>query len=299
MVLFKPSIHRMYFIDKKVREQTFPTSVSLSADYEATYGRSVNARTIASDIAALREKFHAPLEYDYEKRGYCYTNPYFQLPVLKEDRDNLLPTITDERHPRTALIPEWQQQFIATLADNILPLHKGEKRHAKASVLLETSVREQGAGAVKTPLLQALEDGGTLDIQYMESGKKAVSFTFNPLHLICALDFNMVFGIARMGEEVFARPGRYRLLYLDRIREAVIRQEPAKPPEGNLNPFESRRRVPAYVYVQTTGSRDIEVVLAGEHSDLLMVFALPPDGSSKNTSPEYTLLVQTEIFAQR
>jgi hypothetical protein len=223
------------------------------------------------------------LEYDYEKRGYFYADPYFQLPVLKEDPDNLLPAMAEERHPRTALIPDWQQQFIASLADKILPLQKGKKSHPRASILLESSAWEEGAGAVKTPLLQALEDTTALDIRYMEAGKKAVSLVFSPLHLICSLDFNLVFGIAGMGEE--DRQGRYRLLYLDRVREAVVRQEPSKPS--------------AYVYVQTTGSRDIEVVLAREQSDLLLVFALPPGGSSKNPSPEYTLLVQTEIFAQR
>jgi predicted DNA-binding transcriptional regulator YafY len=276
----------MYFIDKKVRERTFPTTVSLASDYEAKYGKSVDSRTIAADIAALKEKFRAPLEYDYEKRGYFYTDPYFQLPVLKEDPDNLLPAMAEERHPRTAAIPEWQRRFIAALADKLLPLQKGEKRHEKASVLLESPAREQGTGAVKTPLLQALEDTTALDIRYMEAGKKAVSLIFNPLHLICSLDFNLVFGIARKGEEdSSARPGRYRLLYLDRIREAIVRQEPSNPP--------------AYVYIQTTGSRDIEVVLAREHSDLLLVFTLPPEGSSKNPFPEYTLLVQAEIFAQR
>jgi hypothetical protein len=74
---------------------------------------------------------------------------------------------------------------------------------------------------------------------------------------------------------------RYRLLYLDRIKEAVIRQEPVK--------------APAYVYIQTTGSRDIEVVLARESSDLLLVFVLPPEAPVS----EYTLIAQTEIFAHR
>jgi predicted DNA-binding transcriptional regulator YafY len=280
LVPFKPSIHRMYFIDKKVREQTFPTTVSLSADYEEKYGKSVDPRTIAADIAALKEKFHAPLSYDYEKKGYYYTDPYFQLPVLKEDPDNLLPAMAEERHPRTAAIPEWQQRFIADLAAKTLPLQKRERPPAKATILLESSAWEEGAGAVKQPLLQALEESTALDIRYMESDKKAVSLVFTPLHLICSLGFNLVFGIARSGEE-----SRYRLLYLDRILKALARREKTKPP--------------AYVYIQTTGSRDIEVVLARDSSDLLLVFALPLDEPEKNTLSEYSLLVQTEIFTQR
>jgi hypothetical protein len=276
----------MYFIDKKVRELTYPTTVSLAADYEEKYGKSVDSRTIAGHIAALKEKFHAPLGYDYEKRGYFYTDPYFQLPVLKEDPDNLLPAMAEERHPRTAAIPEWQQQFIAALADKLLPLQKGEKRHPKASILLDGPAWEPDSGGVKNPLLQALEDTTALDIRYMEAGKKAVSFVFWPLHLICSPGYNLVFGKAQTGEENLSpEAGRYRLLYLDRIKEAVVREGKAKSP--------------AYVYVQTTGSRDIEIVLAREQSDLVLVFALSAENPAKNSPPEYTLLVQTEIFAQR
>jgi hypothetical protein len=154
------------------------------------------------------------------------------------------------------------------------------------SVLLENPAGEEEAEGVRKPLVQVLEDGGALDIRYMESGKKAVPLIFSPLHLICSLGFNLVFGMARSGEEgPDMREGRYRLLYLDRIREASLRPEQTK--------------APAYVYVQTTGSRDIEVVLARESSDLLLVFALPPGEPVKNPPSEYRLLVQTEIFAQR
>ncbi|MDR1143255.1 MAG: hypothetical protein LBK77_03425 [Spirochaetaceae bacterium] len=283
MVPFKPSIHRMYFIDKQVREHAYPTTVSLSADYETKYGKSVDPRTIAGDIAALKEKFHAPLGYDYEKRGYYYTDPYFQLPVLKEDPDNLLPAMAEERRPRTAAIPEWQQRFIASLADKLLPLQKGEKRPRRASILLEGPFPETETGPALTTLLQALEEAGALDIRYMEAGKKAVSFVFWPLHLVCSPGCSLVFGRVQSGES--PEGGRYRLLYLDRIRQAAIRQDRAKPP--------------AYIHIQTTGGRDIEAVLAREQSDLVLVFALPAEGSAKSPAPEYTLLVQTELFAQR
>jgi predicted DNA-binding transcriptional regulator YafY len=286
MVPFKPSVHRMYFIDKKVRTETYPTTVSLAADYEVKYGKSVDPRTIAGDIAALKEKFHAPLGYDYEKRGYFYSDPYFQLPVLKEDPDNLLPALAEERHPRTAAIPEWQQRFIASLAERLLPLQRGEKRPKKASVLLDGPALDlEEAGAVTRPLLQALEDTAALDIRYMEAGKKAVSLVFWPLHLVCAPGYSLVFGSAQTGEASSPEEGRYCLLYLDRIREAVIRQE--------------RGKSPAYIHVQTTGGRDIEVVLARETSDLVLVFALPDEGSAKGPQPEYALLVQTEIFARK
>jgi predicted DNA-binding transcriptional regulator YafY len=276
----------MYFIDRKVRAETYPTTVSLAADYEAKYGKSVNPRTIAGDIATLKEKFHAPLGYDYEKRGYYYTDPYFQLPVLREDPDNLLPALAEERHPRTAAIPEWQRQFIAALADKLLPLQKGEKRPQKTSILLDGPAWDhEEAGAVTGPLLRALEDTAALDIRYMEAGKKVVSLVFWPLHLVCSPGYSLVFGSVQREEASVPEAGRYRLLHLDRIREAVVRQE--------------RGKSPAYIHVQTTGGRDIEVVLSREQSDLVLVFALPDEGPAKGPPPEYILLAWTEIFALR
>ena len=276
MLPFKPSVHRMYFIDKLVREKAYPTSVSLAAGYREKYGISVDPRTIAADIAAMKEAYHAPLSYDYAKKGYFYTNPNFRLPVLKNDGEEPLPVIAAELCPRTAELPKWQQQFIASVADKVLPLSKGTKK--KVSVLLNAPGALEGS-IVREPLLAALESNTALDMQYLETGKKQTAFLFRPLHLICTLGENLVFGLAYIGTEE-----RYRLLYLDRIMSAV--------------PHKGQGAITPYVHIQTTGNRDIEVVIAEEHSDLLLVFSLPAEGQSKKFPPEYSLLVQTEIFAQ-
>ncbi|MCL1931926.1 MAG: hypothetical protein FWF55_08920 [Treponema sp.] len=277
MLPFKPSIHRMYFIDRQVREKTYPTSVSLAAGYQEKYGISVDPRTIAADIAAMKETFRAPMSYDYQKRGYFYANPNFRLPVLKNDEEEPLPVIAEELHPRTAELPDWQKRFITSLLDKVLPVPKGDGK--KASVLPDAP-GTLGDNPVKGPLLVALERNTALNVQYLEMGKKRAVFVFRPLHLICTLGDNLVFGLARSknGEQ-------YKLLYLDRITKA--------------SPHGGQAAIPSYVHIQTTGSRDIEAVIAGERSDLLLVFILPPEGRGKGFSPEYSLLVQTEIFAQK
>ncbi|MDR2738264.1 MAG: hypothetical protein LBB68_00295, partial [Treponema sp.] len=101
---------------------------------------------------------------------------------------------------------------------------------------------------------------------------------FKPLHLICTLGTNLVFGRLQQGQAE-----RYALLYLDRLRDVTLHSE-----SGVL---------PSYIYIQSTGNRDIEVVMAQENSDLLLVFILRPDPASQKFLPEYVLLAQTEIFA--
>ncbi|AEF81464.1 hypothetical protein TREAZ_0139 [Leadbettera azotonutricia ZAS-9] len=270
----------MYFIDKKIRENFYPTTVSLARDYVEKYGQSVNSRTIAGDIASLKAKFHAPLSYDYQKKGYFYTNPNFQLPVLKDDPEDPLPTMAAEVHPRTAAIPEWQQAFIASLVDKVLPFPKGQNQSkGKASVLLNNMVLDTDFGAVAQPLMHALNSNTAVRLSYAFSGKKPIEKIFRPIHLICALEMNLVFGTIK--EE---KRERYALLYLDRIRE--------------VSPCGKMTAPPSYVAVQTIRSRDIEVVIALEKSDVLLIFTCAPNNAPAKFLPEYTLLVQTEIFAE-
>ena len=267
----------MYFIDKLVREKAYPTTVSLAAGYQEKYGVSVDPRTIAADIASMKEAHQAPLSYDYQEKGYFYTNPNFRLPVLKNDGEEPLPVIADELNPRTADLPEWQQSFISSLIEKVLPFSKGSRK--KASVLLNAPGVLEGS-SIGERLLTALEQNTALEMKYLEMGKKQVSFVFRPLHIICTLGVDLVFGLAQHEADE-----RYRLLYLDRIKSATAHNASAA--------------LPSYVHVQTTGNRDIEVVIAGERSDLLLVFTLPKDGDGKSSIPEYSLLIQTEIFAQK
>lgn len=49
-------------------------------DLEESTGRT--PRTIKRDLRAMREDFHAPLVYDYQRKGFRYTEPGWQLPPI-------------------------------------------------------------------------------------------------------------------------------------------------------------------------------------------------------------------------
>jgi predicted DNA-binding transcriptional regulator YafY len=284
MVPFKPSIHRIFFIDHKIRENSFPTTVSLARDYRDRYGTKVNSRTIANDIAALKLTFHAPLAYSYQERGYYYKDPNFHLPELRDDIQNIFPVMERALRTRTADIPAWQQSFLSSLVDKVLPLSKDKSgAPAKASVLLDgpepSNAQVQG---VKAPILQSLENNAALALRYVWNGKKPVTLRFRPIHFICAPGVSLLFG----RDETQSEP-RYALLRFEHIKEAACL------PDSDASPAPG---IPPYIQVQTTHSGDIEVILAREQSDLLLVFALPPLDSGKPL-PEYSLLAQTELFA--
>jgi predicted DNA-binding transcriptional regulator YafY len=67
----KVRINRILMIDEAIRSGVFPTIAKLARKAEVTN------RTIERDIEYLRDIYQAPIEYNYEKRGYYYSEPNF------------------------------------------------------------------------------------------------------------------------------------------------------------------------------------------------------------------------------
>ena len=115
MKTFTASLLRIGFIDSKIRAGAYPTTVSISMDLKNAYGETVDPRTIAADIASLRQNFNAPIAYDFQHRGYCYTDPYFTLNLGNTGDAVPLPSFVVSGSTKTAYIPEWQQELLATV----------------------------------------------------------------------------------------------------------------------------------------------------------------------------------------
>lgn len=85
----KTSIVRIVEFDRLVRGGKYPNRNNFSVDYE------VSDRTVARDIEYLRDMLGAPLEFDRDRNGYYYSEPW-NLPTIvtlsstKEDRLNSL-----------------------------------------------------------------------------------------------------------------------------------------------------------------------------------------------------------------
>mgnify|MGYP002854266344 CR=1 FL=1 len=62
---------RIIEIDKMIRSGNYPNVPEMQKRFE------VSRATIMRDIEFLRDRYNAPLEYDYEKRGYYYTDSTF------------------------------------------------------------------------------------------------------------------------------------------------------------------------------------------------------------------------------
>jgi predicted DNA-binding transcriptional regulator YafY len=67
----KVRVNRVLMIDEAVRSGGYPSVEELARKSE------VAKRTIERDIEYLRDMYQAPIEYDYGKRGYYYSEPNF------------------------------------------------------------------------------------------------------------------------------------------------------------------------------------------------------------------------------
>jgi predicted DNA-binding transcriptional regulator YafY len=80
----KTALARLYFIDKEISSGAYPNTKSLARAYEA------GTATISRDIEFMRDRLGAPIEYDYRRRGYYYTERTFRLPAAFASAEAML-----------------------------------------------------------------------------------------------------------------------------------------------------------------------------------------------------------------
>jgi predicted DNA-binding transcriptional regulator YafY len=79
----KVKLSRIALIDEIIRSGKYPNSEELAAELE------VSPRTILRDIDYLKYSYDAPIEYDFNKRGFYYTEPNFFIRSVMLSKDEL------------------------------------------------------------------------------------------------------------------------------------------------------------------------------------------------------------------
>ena len=88
------ALERLYIIDQQIASGNFPnTNVlveSLKRASERLECKPASVATVSRDIAFMRDRLYAPIEYDHLKNGYYYTEKTFRLPGVFTSADDLL-----------------------------------------------------------------------------------------------------------------------------------------------------------------------------------------------------------------
>ncbi|MCL2066922.1 MAG: WYL domain-containing protein [Treponema sp.] len=85
----KAGLPRIYRIDEEIASGKYPNTKDLAKILFNDWGK-VSISTIIRDIDFLRDRFHAPIEYDAYHRGYYYTEKTFRLPAGFTGEENML-----------------------------------------------------------------------------------------------------------------------------------------------------------------------------------------------------------------
>lgn len=91
MVTSRPPIRRFATIDALMRAGKYPNARTLSENLE------VSDRTILRDIEYMREQLGAPIEYDYERKGFYYSKSNFNLPSVSISEGELIALFLAEK----------------------------------------------------------------------------------------------------------------------------------------------------------------------------------------------------------
>jgi hypothetical protein len=70
-------LERFLWFDNEARYERFPNANKLGEHFE------IAPKTAQRSIDHFRDRLQAPLEYNQTHKGYYYTDPTFQLPVIR------------------------------------------------------------------------------------------------------------------------------------------------------------------------------------------------------------------------
>lgn len=78
------AFERFYRFDEQVRKRRYPNARWLVDTFE------INERTARRNIDFMRDRLHAPLVYDQNRRGYFYPDDSYQLPRFQISQEEIL-----------------------------------------------------------------------------------------------------------------------------------------------------------------------------------------------------------------
>lgn len=77
-------LERFVWFDNEARRERYPNASKLAEHFELATKSAQRA------IDYFRDRLQAPFEYDSSRKGYYYTDPTFQLPVIRISEEELL-----------------------------------------------------------------------------------------------------------------------------------------------------------------------------------------------------------------
>ncbi len=299
MATFKTSVQRKYYIDKKIREKAFPTASSLAKGFEAEFGKKIDPRTIASDIAELKEKYKAPIKYNAQKRGYEYIDSDFIFNVL--DGDTEIP-FDNKKSFSTMTLPDWKKNVLLNFMNKTVPLTNKTITDSNITIIPQRHTNNE-QNDIECILIEAINENKSvlLTEKYQKEG-----FIFVPNHVICEGDLHLYFGskIESQYASEFVLIPLYNIKSVEKQQDTwttdtfidpAIDEDDISYSETIVEKTTSQKNNKKF-YVQTSGNNDYEIIMSDGKVDTTFIFACrnPYD---KKTEQDYLLVAKMDLFS--
>lgn len=215
------AFERFYRFDDQIRKQKYPNSSWLVETFE------INERTARRTIEFMRDRLHAPLEYDSSNRGYFYPDESYQLPRFQISQEELLALLIARdllKQSAGGAISEQISSFFQKLIsiDGAIPFGLDQIGEMFSSVWL--GYRPTRPSVFKS-VLQALLEKRVLNIAYIGTSDEYEKIRcVEPHHLQHYMGSWMLVAWCRVRND-------WRNFALARIKNAVVLDETfsAKP----------------------------------------------------------------------
>jgi len=181
----KVKLSRIARIDAEIRAGNYPNSEELAAKME------VSPRTILRDIDYLRYSYDAPIEYDFFKKGFYYTEPNFfikSVMLTKDDVETL--TIYDQfTKLSTRDDDDFSVKFRKIIDKFLLVLPESHSNNLPFSptpispdFLFQPSLQIEGK--INSIILEAIKSKNVIEVEYwFTDNRKYKNLLLEPIYV--------------------------------------------------------------------------------------------------------------------
>ncbi len=205
-------------IDQSIRNGDYPNAKKLNQEYGWNFSRS----TFGRYIEMMRSDYGAPIDFDYKKNGYYYTDTTFYLHhvMLKEGElltlSTILPLLEQYKNtPMEKSFRDLMQKLVQMLPDSITvdsALINNEVHFISEPV---TTLAE----GVFESVLKATKLHQTLKIEYKTAKDSDYNERlFNPYHMVCHKGSWYLLGYSFHSNAI-------RLYAMPRIRKCIVTKD--------------------------------------------------------------------------
>ncbi len=179
---WQTKLRHLAIIDQEIRAGLYPSRDDLGRKLE------VSRRSVQRVIDFLRDERNAPIEYDRKKRGYYYTEPTWQLPLIQMGEGELIAIMLSQKVMQNYSDTPWANK-LSTALDRIAATMP-KRIEVNVDQLSRTEFSPWPAANIQPgildSLLQAIRENKTVVMSYysMNSGKQK-DYRINPYMLRC------------------------------------------------------------------------------------------------------------------